>query len=632
MHRSGTSMLSGVLNLLGYSVGKHQWKPDFFNSKGYFENSKIVEFNDGLLNILHSSWNNSMRIDYNWYNNSDFKEHEKNLTDIIVQEYGQSQRLLLKDPRISILLPLYLEVFKTLDIIPDFIISFRNPMGVYSSLNKRDNISLNKSLLLWADYTLKAEFYSRSFNRILISYQAFLNDPDNCLYMMNERLHLGINLDEESGKIIHGFIDSKLNHSGSHDLNWPENLPSGLIQLFELLNNNDRKNINKNEIQQFELIRKNFTDHCSFFTDSPLKPEAMLHFETSAGKTEIFRYPVSKGKNIIKLNPEIQNKVSSISIIPANQMTVLRINKIAFSENHNETEIVPQFNNALFKDKEGNMYFETELPQIKYFFSQPVEISDFHMDVEYFAFGHATHDYTQKARDLYNKELNEKMKQFEDELVKAEETEKQYKFNEEKLIEEHIAVLNEKNEEVKRLNKNHEQIIKEIEESFLRKESALRSEISNLNKIVESEKDQKIYEIEKLSGILLAVRQEYNRIVKEKEIVINSLNKKLNTLQNEFLVFQQQKIVENHTLALKIKSVNTQKQKAIQESRKNIKLLNERLQKLQKSLKDQEIVLSYEIFNHKKEIQNIRQSITWRVGKILTFPLFLVFRLIRGHR
>jgi len=66
MHRSGTSALAGVLKILGLESGGNLMKPLDSNPKGFFENEKIFEINDGILHSLHSRWDDTDELPDNW--------------------------------------------------------------------------------------------------------------------------------------------------------------------------------------------------------------------------------------------------------------------------------------------------------------------------------------------------------------------------------------------------------------------------------------------------------------------------------------------------------------------------------------------------------------------------------------
>ena len=58
MHKSGTSMVAGVLEKLGVNMGKELLGPHWSNPLGHFENVKFVNLDERILKEAKGSWNN----------------------------------------------------------------------------------------------------------------------------------------------------------------------------------------------------------------------------------------------------------------------------------------------------------------------------------------------------------------------------------------------------------------------------------------------------------------------------------------------------------------------------------------------------------------------------------------------
>lgn len=58
MHRSGTSLLTRVLNLIGLDLGPEHLllQPRFGNLKGFWEHEEIISLNDAILERLGGKW------------------------------------------------------------------------------------------------------------------------------------------------------------------------------------------------------------------------------------------------------------------------------------------------------------------------------------------------------------------------------------------------------------------------------------------------------------------------------------------------------------------------------------------------------------------------------------------------
>ena len=94
----------------------------------------------------------------------------------LAEEYGAARSPLLKDPRVSVLLPLWRPVFEDAGLSPLCVIPVRDPLEVAGSLAKRDGFHRDKSILVWCAYMLAAERYSRDLPRVFVSYDALLRD------------------------------------------------------------------------------------------------------------------------------------------------------------------------------------------------------------------------------------------------------------------------------------------------------------------------------------------------------------------------------------------------------------------------------------------------------------------------
>ncbi len=216
MHRSGTSAVTQLLALAGAQLPENVMPGDEHNAKGYFEPWKIAMFNDRRLRAGGSAWDDifafpymplSPRDDRNWLNEA---------TALFQQEFEGAQFPLMKDPRVSVLLPFWRTVLDELEIPARCVIPVRHPLAVASSLAKRNNFPLEKSLLLWTAYMLAAEAYTRDLPRAFVSYDGLLDDWRREVVRI-EAAH-GAALPElttKGGKAIDKFLTRDLQHNVS---------------------------------------------------------------------------------------------------------------------------------------------------------------------------------------------------------------------------------------------------------------------------------------------------------------------------------------------------------------------------------------------------------------------------------
>jgi len=178
MHRSGTSMLAGMLDRLGCQGPKSLMTPNERNPKGYFESREFMMLNDEILAALRSHWDDWQRFDSGWQESPRFVEFRDRIVDTIALEYGNASLIYLKDPRICRLIPLWREVLVDAGYAPVCIHTHRNPLDVVQSLAARKGIEVEPELgmLLWLRYVLDAEAGSRGLPRIFTSYAQQLSN------------------------------------------------------------------------------------------------------------------------------------------------------------------------------------------------------------------------------------------------------------------------------------------------------------------------------------------------------------------------------------------------------------------------------------------------------------------------
>lgn len=181
MHRSGSSALSRVVNLLGATAPATLMQPTFDNPKGYWESARLVSILDELLQSAGSYWHDWRPIDPDWFRTPIAAEFKSRLKQGIESEFGDATLLVIKDPRICRMVPFWKEMLTELEIEPVALTPLRNPLEIAKSLQTRDGFRPEKSLLLWLRHVLEAERDSRSLRRSFVSYETLLTDWRACL-------------------------------------------------------------------------------------------------------------------------------------------------------------------------------------------------------------------------------------------------------------------------------------------------------------------------------------------------------------------------------------------------------------------------------------------------------------------
>lgn len=142
MHRSGTSLLTSLLPPLGVAVPGPLIGADIHNPEGYYERSDITALQEQLLIDLGRWWPSRSGVEplpVSWREHPGSRPLVARLTAVLRAE-AERQRgpWAIKDPRTSLLLPLWRQVTAELAIPLRIVLGVRDPREVATSLLRRD--------------------------------------------------------------------------------------------------------------------------------------------------------------------------------------------------------------------------------------------------------------------------------------------------------------------------------------------------------------------------------------------------------------------------------------------------------------------------------------------------------------
>jgi hypothetical protein len=190
MSRSGTSLLTQVLNTLGAALPSDLMGPSHGNPFGHFEPSGLVALNDRILETLDRPWNDPRPIAPRWFRSRPAYAFLRRAAAQIGSSYGDASLLVLKDPRLCRLLPLYLDALDLLDVEPLVILQVRPMQEVVQSLGDRENMPPDLAEFLWLRSVVEAEWHSRSCRRVWVSMAEILADWPGTVRRIADGLHL----------------------------------------------------------------------------------------------------------------------------------------------------------------------------------------------------------------------------------------------------------------------------------------------------------------------------------------------------------------------------------------------------------------------------------------------------------
>lgn len=214
MHRSGTSAVTRLINLLGAQLpGNLMVATQEVNPTGFWESYDVAAFNDGLLAACGARWD-SMLLQQPASLPEETYQHWQDQADALLQHHFPGKAMfVLKDPRIARLLPFWLAAFRRRAIVPCPVMVVRHPMEVVDSLRRRDGFATDKTLYLWLRHLLDALLKTGRMRYGLVVYQELLQDWRTSLTRL--QADTGIvwqHTPESIADQVAGFLSPQLHH------------------------------------------------------------------------------------------------------------------------------------------------------------------------------------------------------------------------------------------------------------------------------------------------------------------------------------------------------------------------------------------------------------------------------------
>ena len=235
-HRSGTSLITRCLSAMGLTLADDLIPAQPDNPKGFWEDAGVTAFNESLLNAFQCDWNsvNFAKLD-NIRGQRVIQWREK--AQALVQDhYPADDSFVIKDPKFSLLIPFWQEVFDELEIDTRYLLTYRPPLSVAASLKSRNGFSREKSLLIWlAYYHACLKSIPKASPVSVVSYDLFMQHPvDQCERIQRQ---LGIdNVDWPSiSTFLNDFTDPSLRHHQTDGLAPLSGFTRGLMEHLEHL-------------------------------------------------------------------------------------------------------------------------------------------------------------------------------------------------------------------------------------------------------------------------------------------------------------------------------------------------------------------------------------------------------------
>ena len=174
MHRSGTSLLSRLVNLGGFDLPADLLGANDSNPTGHWEPQALIDLNDAFLRDIGSHWDDWAALALDRVEPERLARYRSDLRGWLRREFAARPRLALKEPRSCRLAPEVLGALAAEGVTTRVVLPFRNPLEVARSLERRDGIALRAGVLIWLRHVLDAERFTRHLPRSFTDYDGLM--------------------------------------------------------------------------------------------------------------------------------------------------------------------------------------------------------------------------------------------------------------------------------------------------------------------------------------------------------------------------------------------------------------------------------------------------------------------------
>lgn len=644
MHRSGTSLVAQLIAKWGAYMGDDLIPSNQNNKDGYWEYNPLVIFNNKMLTYTNTNW-------YNPPESIDVQSLEKNFGDEarrLVKQMDQfNSTWCWKDPRIVFLLPFWKKILDDRRII--YIVSFRNPLSVADSLEKRDSIPHDVAMALWEVTSNKILQEIYSTDKIIIGYESLISDP---IYQC-ERLYNFLNreLNEHKGKSELVEMRTSVKPFLASTLFKKSALSQSHMQLFEILEKGEistpNTTIQTSPYDPWEILKlfsrsNSYKGHYQFFIQT-----GTTGFNEKDSIIEKYNHDIS----VIEINLASYNEINFIRFDPLNDWVVLKINTIELYATTEKIEKIEFSSNAFITN--NNLLIFNNSDPIIIFDVRPfknLKINKLTLSVEYIATGNEakvyfSNNYDQFTSSLFNitgleqpdihsfDSLKNSIRcRVEEDDAKLKEKTFLIGIQNESIAEKNriISINTRSIEELNQQKIEQYEIINGLNQSIEEQRLLIEKHLKENNVFKETLSD-KINEINKYKILIKNI----NLQLSQNEELINEIQIQLQKKEELIHDFKLQ-ITENEKQIDEIHSQLYGKQETINSLNKNNELLKTQIITLNNTVQSKSEIIR----NYSNQINIFQHSFTFKLNTLLNL-LLLVFhpsklishlKLSRNHK
>jgi hypothetical protein len=240
--RSGTSLFSGILQLLGFYVPQPEVPADETNPRGFAESRWVVDFHTRLLRKARvqvadarpQAWAQTAQLGLE-------EDVQRELRTWLETQFEAADDIIIKDPRLSWFLPVWQRCAEGAGVSPRIVTVLRHPATVIESKLRSYGGSQGgvDRAAGWLNLTLFTERATRDAPRKLVRYDDLLDDWTRIVADVGQILDLAVIREARPTEMqrAHGFVDRTLSRSTAtwSDFDVPEALRAQADEVWELV-------------------------------------------------------------------------------------------------------------------------------------------------------------------------------------------------------------------------------------------------------------------------------------------------------------------------------------------------------------------------------------------------------------
>jgi hypothetical protein len=241
--RSGTSLLTGILQRLGQQVPQPEVPADPTNPRGFGESQWVVDFHSRLLRTARVQTADARPAAWALTGEANLDDAvRRELLTWLRRQFREADHLVVKDPRLSWFLPLWRRCAMDAGGSPRMVTMLRHPAAVVESKQRwyggwQGDVGRTAG---WLNQMLFTERATREAPRAFLRYDELLEDWPQAIGRVERILDLPVVRDAPVAALrdVHAFVDPQLSRSRPEwgELRIPASLRALADEVWELVN------------------------------------------------------------------------------------------------------------------------------------------------------------------------------------------------------------------------------------------------------------------------------------------------------------------------------------------------------------------------------------------------------------